>query len=909
MLALHLLAFVLVVRPVQAPAYSRVPLEELELAAGSVLPNYGYQAPWRQWLADGTQLPWAVLAGEGEVVFRDGSSDADGSTTGLGTLVLRTAAARDVTGTLFLPKASGGGFLRLGFRVPAARATATERDFRLAELEHYRELLGQRLPGSAWFRHRYDELRSALGPESRAPEDPEAWRFRADFRDPVDALGLFSGGRALYENLQLERGLPTSPEAEATVALDSLQGITVRALDWGPLLAPGETKLDPLAALVPADQHALFFASFASFVAALDEAGRLGEFGLAAFEARSSDARTRARTERQLGLELGELARTFGPLVVESVALTGSDPYLRTGSDLALLFRAKAPEAVRAYVAARQDALEGEPVAGTVAGIAYRGVVDDTRTHSSYLATVGGAVVVANSLVQLERLAAVASGAAPALDTTGEYRFFRQRYPLGAEGESALLVLSDDTIRRWCSPRWRIASARIARAAAELAEEHAKHLGELLAGVETARELGPDADFPGLGALRLVAGGVYSPVYGTLDFLTPVAELPLAKVSEREAALYRTWREGYERAWSNFFDPIGARLVLEPKRTSLDLTVMPLILGTEYGTLREVTRGPGLEPGSGDPHPTALAHFVLRFDPEWEALKSLGSTLGSAADKLGADPLAWLGNWLALYADEGPFWDDLLQSDDLDEALAGVQSDLNRMPLALVVAARSPLKLALFMTSLRAFVDGTAPGLTSWKERVVGERRFVEIGSAGLGEEFSLYYATTPTALILSLHEPTLLAAMEREERRRAGAAAEPELWDGAHAGLALQRRGLELVEFLFEHEVAEALRRDSWRNLPILNEWRRLHPELDPLALHERVFGERLACPGGGAYVWNEEWHTLESSVFGHPGAPKDGPRRPEAWDGIARARFALQFESGSPSEGLRVRAELTRE
>ncbi|NOT31293.1 MAG: hypothetical protein HOP15_12680, partial [Planctomycetes bacterium] len=701
------------------------------------------------------------------------------------------------------------------------------------------------------------------------------------------------------------RGLPASPEAEATVALDTLQGITVRALDWGPRLAPGETKVDALAALVPADQHALFFPSFASFVTTLDEAGRLGEFGLSAFEQRSSDARTRERTERQLALELSALARTFGPLLVESVALTGSDPYLRTGSDLALYFRAKSPEAVHAFIAARQDAAGGRKVSGSVAGIEYRGVVDETRALSSYLARVGDVIVVANSLVPLERLAAVAAGSIPALAAAGEYRFFRQRYALGSQGESAFLVLPDDAIRRWCSPRWRIASARIARAAAALAEQHAEHLAELLAGVAAPRELGTDPEFPGLGALRLTPEGVHSAAYGTLDFLTPIAELPLAQVTPREAELYRTWRAGYERAWSNFFDPIGARLSVSAKRTALDLTVMPLILGTEYDDLRKAAGGPMLAPGSGDPHPESLVHFVMAIDPEWEQLKSLGSILGSTAEKLGADPFAWLGGWLAVYADEGPFWDDLLQAEDLEEALDGVQSELNRIPLAVEIAVRSPLKLALFMTSLRAFVDGSAPGMTNWKERVVGERRFVEIGSAGLGDEFALFYATMPTALILALHEPTLLAAMEREEGRRAGAALVPAAWDGSHAGLVLGARGLELLEILFESELSDALRRDSWRNLPILNEWRRLYPELDPLELHARVFGERLACPGGGNYAWNEEWQTMESSVFGHPGAPKDGIRRPEAWADLAAARFALEFET----DGLRVRAEIERE
>ena len=898
MLALPLLVLAFV----QSPAYSSVPISELELAPGNVLPAYGYMAPWKSWDADGTQIPWGVLEGEGELVFYDEHPFGDG-TAGLGRLVIRAAERRDVAGTLFLPKASGGGFLRLQFHVPAVRATASERDFRLAELEHYQVLLRRRLPGAAWFRHRADELRAALGPDAPAAEPGLA--NNPVFREPVDALDLFSGGRALYENLQLERGLPASSEAEATVALDSLEGLNVRAIDWGPRLAAGgaEPKLDALAALVPGDQHALFFPSFDAFVATLDEADRLAEFGLSSFEERSTDARTKQRTEHQLGLELSALARTFGPLVVESVALTGSDPYLRTGSDLALLFRAKSSDAVKSYIAARQQAAPGQQVAGKAGGIEYRGVVDSTRTVSSYLATIGDTVVVTNSLVQLERLAAVASGARPALAKSGEYRFFRQRYALGSAGESALLVLPDDAIRRWCSPRWRIASARIARAASELAEEHAAHFAELLAGVPEPRELGPDPQFLQLGALRLTPTGVHSPNYGTLDFLTPVAELPLAKVTQREADLYRTWREGYERAWSNFFDPIGARVSVAAKKTTLDLTVMPLILGTEYDELRGITKGPGLEPGSGDPHPEALAQFVMHIDPEWDGLKSFGSTLGAAAEKLGADPFAWLGSWLAVYADEGPFWDDLLQADDLEEAFSGIEKRLNDMPFAIAIAVRNPLKLALFLTSLRSFVDGSAPGMTTWKERVEGERRFVEISSPGIGEPFSLFYATTPSELILSFHQPTLLAAMAREEARK-GATATPAVWDGAHAGLVLREHGLALAQVLFGEEVGKQLQRESWRNLPILNEWRRLHPELDPLVLHERVFRERLVCPGGGAYAWNEEWRTMESSVFGHPGAPKPGIRRPQAWDDLAAARFALEFES----DGLRVHAELER-
>jgi hypothetical protein len=897
-------------------AYYAVPLAGLELEDGSVLPQYGDEPPWR-WDDGLDAYPRAVLAGAGEVVYL--ADDGTPEFWLLGALLVHTDAPRDVQGTLFLPRASGEGSVKLGFRIPAARATAGEADFQAAELQHYQRLLRAELPGGAWFRHRTEELAAELATALGARPnlaDPSAFGWQA--REPDDLLALFSGGRAVYENLQLERGLPAGDGEGATVPLDTLEGLTVRAFDWKARLEPREAALDTLAWLVPADQHALFFPRFQGLVELLDEAERFGSFGLTAFEGRSSDGDTRARYERQLCLTLDELARTLGPLAIESAALTGSDPYLRSGSDVALLlqvrpeFRAK----VEDLIVARQAAAGFLVGASKVGGGSY--TRSPTRSVSSHLFAIPTAesalpagfpaenvLVVTNSAAQSARILAVARGEAAALGASDEYVFFRQRYARGGGGESAFLVLSDAAIRRWCSPRWRIGAARRLHAAAALAEETAGHLTELVTGA-AARTLGPAADFPELGALALSPEGVHSSAYGTLTFQTPIAELDFAKVSEREAQLYRAWRDGYQSAWSNFFDPIAASLAITPEETRLDLTVMPLILGTEYADLREATRGPGLGAGGGDEHATALVHFAMGLNPEWEPLRSVGQAFGSAGQKLGADPFSWLGTWLAVYLDDGPFWDELLQAESVDE-LVGFDERLNEIPLALTIAVQSPLKLAVFLTSLRAFVDGTAPGMTEWKDRIVGERRFVEIGSRGLGDDLSLFYATAPGALILSLREETLLAAMARAEAAEAEAApgVRPPSGPTAHATFEVRGRGLELIDLLFREELRRTLVRGSFGNLPILNEWRRLFPAVDPVELHARVFHERLLCPGGGAYVWNEEWSTLESSVFGHPGAPKDGVRRPPDWAGIERLRSRLTFED----DGLRVRVELEHE
>jgi hypothetical protein len=48
-----------------------------------------------------------------------------------------------------------------------------------------------------------------------------------------------------------------------------------------------------------------------------------------------------------------------------------------------------------------------------------------------------------------------------------------------------------------------------------------------------------------------------------------------------------------------------------------------------------------------------------------------------------------------------------------------------------------------------------------------------------------------------------------------------------------------------------------------------------------------------------------MASSVFGHPGEPEAGVRRPAAWGMLSAAAFALTFEP----DGLRVRATIERE
>jgi hypothetical protein len=63
--------------------------------------------------------------------------------------------------------------------------------------------------------------------------------------------------------------------------------------------------------------------------------------------------------------------------------------------------------------------------------------------------------------------------------------------------------------------------------------------------------------------------------------------------------------------------------------------------------------------------------------------------------------------------------------------------------------------------------------------------------------------------------------------------------------------------------------------------------------------------APGGGLYVWNENWQTMESTVYGHPGEPKAGPGKILPLAKVTGANLGVTFEN----QGVSAQAVLDRE
>ncbi len=127
----------------------------------------------------------------------------------------------------------------------------------------------------------------------------------------------------------------------------TLTGPQVKSHPWQKMLAGRRPEISPLARCVPDD---FYFAEFRSLNKLLEAMETSDLWSTHLFNQAVQEARTHRVGERlkgQFAVQTSDLLRPFYDQVVHEVAVTGSDLYLREGSDTTLLFRLKQPELFR----------------------------------------------------------------------------------------------------------------------------------------------------------------------------------------------------------------------------------------------------------------------------------------------------------------------------------------------------------------------------------------------------------------------------------------------------------------------------------------------------------------------------------------------------------------------------------
>ncbi len=890
-----------------ADAYVRVPIGGLTKFEADVNSLGEGRAGWMQVTDEVLKGPYVVVdGGEGYLSVEQKGPFEEPKKLGKDTVLFaRGPEGKSIRGKIIVPATGTAKTVSIPFEAATKPGDDDARKaFESARQFHFGRLARLGFPGSPWFRRQAGEKGMQAATDLRGVPGRPSELDRT--------LELFGGGRAISENLQLDRALLPPADTKETVETKSIEGITVAAIPWKERLPQQRPAVDPLASLIPADQHAVFVRGIGGVLRLFEEYRDLPASMNA--EGRSEDTGVFARYQKQLAMgSMLELARSPLGRSIKSLALTGSDPFFPTGTDVAILFESPSPALLDSYLVSEIGKTGAPAASGTVAGLEYKGVRTPDRSISAYVMRVKDTVVLANNVGQLERIASTSKGATPSLASLDEFAYFRGRYALGKPDETAFVMLSDAAIRRWCGPAWRVGASRRIRAGALLQDLQAAAIPSLVQGKPWPEFAKPNDPTLDLGTIARAGDRVVSSKLGTIDDQAPIADMDLSRITKGEADAYARWRDGYQQNWRRYFDPIGMRFSATPERLDVDLTVMPLILRSDYRWMIDTIGQSKLRPADGDPHPEALLHAVLALDPNAPSMKQAEKELQRLdADLNDGQPtgvtLDWVGNSFSVYFDQSPVWAELANAKSPQNSFLGLYE---RTPIGLYLAVRDRGKILPTLRRLKQGVETKTEGMLAWKEetykgvKVAKVSSTPKLGGQGIVRPFTIHAALTKDGLTLTLVEEILHRAIDRSIQRDEGKAPASPGWLGASAALRVDGAVIEHLNRLGQETSQWMLQQQSWSNLPILNEWHRLAPKDDPVALHERLWGSKLLCPGGGTYVWNESLATMESTALGCPAAPKTVQRTWPFLKTIRSVELGVDFEP----EGLRGRTRIQRQ
>ncbi len=446
---------------------------------------------------------------------------------------------------------------------------------------------------------------------------------------------MTTGTAAITESLAMHRMLNRTfrDDGQRVVDLAKVPGITIAEHPWEKMMAGQKPAPEPLAKLVPHDHFYVHFKNIRKFLELGDLFDQWGTSAARAYEMNSRDYDMKGRYERQLCLRSGGLARTFGPAVVRGLALTGSDGYLREGSDLTVLFHVANRKlflaAVEPFIleARKQHGAELKETQADYHGLTVESFVTPLREVSLHRAVFGEFVVYSNSPVALRRVLDTHQGRTKALADSLDFQYMRTVFRLDDSAEDGFAFLSDAFIRQLVGPASKI---KVKRRLEALTSLHMVTHAALFTAWETGK-LPADHEVL-LSASALRPAEVYAPegkgvvwqpvkraavsdVYNTLHFPTPLIELPIDKITRAEEQEYLQFRTQYMQLWRQFFDPIGMRFALSKERVRIDTYILPLIQSSQYWSLRQFADGGTTKLDLSQFPATTLVQGTLHMSP------------------------------------------------------------------------------------------------------------------------------------------------------------------------------------------------------------------------------------------------------------------------------------------------------
>lgn len=727
-------------------------------------------------------------------------------------------------------------------------------------------------------------------------------RFR---RDPPDLYSVFTGAAAIQESLQLELlgSGPQNPSQRESIAnaakngrgdvpITSLSGPAIKSHPFKEMLKERTPQLPSLAAVIPADQYAVFFANISKQIELTDLMDEWGGNLLHQAQAEARDFKVRGKISRQLCLEDSLLTRLFGDRVITEMAYTGNDPFLKEGTAFTVLFSLKDQSRFRKQLekryaaAAEQGAVRSAFASNGMTGMS---VVSADRSISSHTLIMGDTAVVSTSLIALERVVATKSGRLTSLAQSDDFRYMRTVFPQNAGEEDIFIYLSDPHIRTLVGPRWKIGEARRMRCSATMAmianarlwfraeQGREPTMAELVSGGYLG-SAGPDC--PDHGSYSIDREGrPYCSLHNRPGLLTPVGDVPLERVSTQEAAQYKAFMENYNRYWTQFFDPIGIRVKMG-KDIRIQTCILPLIENSWYDGLAAFSgRSPGLLSESAL-LPRTILSLRGHVSPQWLEKSILERYLARS----GGPRLDWLGDELAINLCDGQV---LFSAGGSAMGLMGQQMGRSSLEPIIIGYLGSALNLPTYLTMKVTDPRKAEQAIPAIFRSLVGDhgsRDELSVETYGIEDHRGkpVYVASfnlwvLKLRLFAAVVDDRLVIASRRDiitdllDASGSGAGRKVVTQKG-NMELSVYRSAFRQLEETVNLGWQEDLRHACQQNLPLASLL------LTTLGLPPESLGGTVAglrgyqpyCPSGGRYLLDEKTGNVVCSVHGSRWQPK---------------------------------------
>jgi len=455
-------------------------------------------------------------------------------------------------------------------------------------------------------------------------------------REEIDFYSLLSGGIAIRESLQLG-SISASYQQIADIDISTLNGPDIQSFPFSKMLGKTIVQLESLSEFIPENFYYVYFKSLNKGLNFYDYIINNVSAIYKKYQQDSIDYYVKEKILNQLAIKENKDSRVFYDMVLEEVAITGSDFFIRSGTDVTFIFKLKNPVLFKTTINIyRADFVKNFGAKKESFSIdKYKGdyiSTKDKKVNSYYLEIDEKTVLISNSLDALK----VIVKKDKTLAKSDEYKYMRSIYKYNSAEEDIFVYLSDSFIRYLVSPQLRIKESRRMFESLRMAElerlnlfyyqlnkKYPKNVKELLTNLASQSTKVNKKEFDEsykdvFKNLSIVENSfkATSLQYGTIGYLKPNFETTIKMISNAESVDYKTFVESYHSFWKDYFDPIGIRVKFDGKKAKIQTHILPLINNSMYNQVKAFLGGEPVTVKNSVQIKGDILNLIIKLNPE-----------------------------------------------------------------------------------------------------------------------------------------------------------------------------------------------------------------------------------------------------------------------------------------------------